>query len=199
MNNSIELSLAFKGEREYIHGTDVINESIKQLKDLNKNITVQFHEMLYFPVVLVEIPFMELSNFKKLNDVSGSITYKTKHGDKKLLVLVQNNEKKISDRYEHDESIIIEGYVINDKTISQNYKNHGSFIERVVSLYKKLLNTIVSKEFWLFVRIDLSYYPSDMQNISIKLTNIVGGRMFKASISSNGTCLGTLIFLKGNV
>ena len=199
MNNSIELSLAFKGEREYIHGTDVINESIKQLKDLNKNITVQFHEMLYFPVVLAEIPFMELSTFKKLNDVSGSIMYETKHGDKKLLVLVQNNEKKISDRHEHDESIIIEGYVINDKTISQDYKNHGSFIERVVSLYKKLLNTIVSKEFWLFVRIDLSYYPSDIQNISIKLTNRVGGRMFKASISSNGTCLGTLVFLKGDM
>jgi len=199
MNNTIELSLSFKGKREYIHGTDVINESIKQLKDLNKNITVQFHKMLYFPVVLVEIPFMELSNFKKLNDVSGSITYKTKYGDKKLLVLVQNNEKKISDRYEHDESIIIDGYVINDKTISQDYRNHGSFIERVVSLYKKLLNTIVSKDFWLFVRIDLSYYPSDIQNISIELTNIVGGRMFKASISSNRTCLGSLVFLKGGV
>jgi len=199
MNNSIELSLSFKGEREYIRGTDVINESIEKLKNLSKDITVQFHEMLYFPVVLVEVSFVEFSNFKKINNVSGLITYKTKHGEKKLLALVQNNEKKISDRCEYDESVNLMGYVVNDKTISQDCKNCGSFIERVVSLYKKLLNTIVSKEFWIFARIDLYCHPNDMQNISIKLINIVGDRMFKASISSNGTCLGTLVFLKGNV
>ena len=105
--NTIELTLPFKGDRNYIHSTDVINESLKQLVELNdsENISVQFNEMLYFPVMLVEIPPIELSNFKKSNNVSGLIAYKTKYGYEKLLVLVQNrdmiseffpNSKKIS-------------------------------------------------------------------------------------------------------
>jgi hypothetical protein len=197
MTNFIKLSLSFKGDRKYIHGTDVISGFISQINDFNNNISVQFHELLNSSVVLVETSYVELSNFKKANNISGLITYKNKHDAEMVFALLQNKSKDICERHEYNEIAVTDGFIIDGDKISQNCKKCGPFIERVVFLYKVLLNKLFPGFSWVFVKLDASCYYENALNISIGLTSVIGDRMFKAEILVDNLFAGSLVFMKG--
>ena len=197
MSKSYPLNLSFKGNRDYIQGPDIIFELIDQIPDIKNDIKVQFHKMSSLPLKAFYVDNRMLTELKKSGDLCALLSYKSETNSLKLMAVIEDKSKVIFQRKEYNESQIIKGYEINDNEISQNMHYAGNFYERVVALYKELLNQTISKEFWIFLRLDLLSIDIKINSISIKIQHETGGEMYKANINGDGKFLGSIYFAKG--
>jgi hypothetical protein len=188
-----KLDLSFKGDRNYLHGTDII-QGLFATKLKLFDISIQFHKMSKYQLEANYVNSDDLPALRESKNLCAIMFFTNDNGEKKIVVMIENNNHKIYKSYPYNESEVIENSILKNKKISQMAKNQYSFIERVVALNKELLNNIVAWQEWLFVRIDLLEPPSEKEHISIKCVREVGGSMYKSSISSNSHLLGYIFF-----
>jgi hypothetical protein len=193
IENSWELDLAFKGERNYLHGTDIILGLFITIFKA-KNISIQFHKMSKYQLIAEYVSTNDLSFLRKSNTLCALMFFTNNDGEKNIVALKENKNHKICKKNPYNESKVIENSIVVNNEISQKINNKFSFIERVVALNKELLNEIVTRQDWLFVRIDLLDSPSKKEHISIKCIREVGGSMYKSSITSCNELLGHIYF-----
>lgn len=190
------LNFCFKGNRNYVHGPDIVNELLKN--NSNKEI------------IKVDIKFNGISKFG-LDLVEGSFNSNAKvniswqeFGITKDYQLIDNGEP-IECRYEYNEKLIID-HTLLDKE-SKNIKlisNTGYTIyQNIVAMNKFLLESLYEdvKGKWLFTRFELlSIIKSDVL-IELRLIKNFNNRLTKSDILSDGKILGSIYFslIKGDV
>jgi hypothetical protein len=171
------LEFCFKGSRNYVHGTDIFNKVIKQLKNemLNKKIDLSFHGIARTNIDLVN----EKPDNEKL--IKFAIKFINKDNKKEVMYGIENG-KKIECRYEYPEENIynLSNLNLEKKEVVLNKDTSFSFIENIVALNKYLLVNLFSNANgkWYFTRLQLkenidSNYPLKLilkGSFNLKLT-----------------------------
>ena len=197
MNKIYPLNLSFKGNRQYIHSTDIIPALFGQISDIKNDISIQFHKISCHPLIAFYVDNRMLSELKKSGELCALLSYNSEDHSSKLIIAITEVKWLTPQRKDYDEDQITYGYKIIDQEILQPVSLAGNFYERVVALYKELLNKVISNEFWVLVRIDLLSNNINVNSISIRIHHNIGGELYKAHIDGDGSYLGSIYFAKG--
>ena len=138
------LDLSYKGERCYLHGTDIAFQLCKVL-DISGEVTIQFYKMATYPILAYHVDTDELSKLRSLGKMCALMSYRDTNQEIRIVALVEDKFKVISKRKAYSESKVILGANIVNDEIVQLVANQGNFFERVVALNKELLNFSNSK------------------------------------------------------
>jgi len=187
------LDLTYKGGRNYLHGTDIIFELFKTI-EMVESAVFQFHKVAVYPLKACYIGESDLTLFRAMSETCAIVFFVTPSKEKKIIVLIENEELRVSGRTQYNELEVVEYCTIVNNSVTQKNNNSFTFFEQVVALNKKLLNEIFGKKEWLFTRLDLKEYPAKINDISIDFIREVGGSIYKSNILSNNIVLGCIIF-----
>jgi hypothetical protein len=194
MNNiTHELELAYKGNREYLHGTDIFT-ALLDVTGPVKKISIKFHKKVSKNLIAHFIDVGDLEDFRLLNNICVLMSYQ-KSGSTKIIAVIEG-EKEITKRQEYCEDCITVDSEIYNQKITQKQENFGSAIERIVALNKRLLNHLHGKNQWFFTQIDMYEYCVNTKNISIEFERSIGGIMYKTILYNDGKKVGGVIFSK---
>jgi len=194
MNFCWRLDLSYKGERDYLHGSDIIPELLKKVGKV-ESVVFQFHRIIKHPIKAFYVDEQNLNSFRRENKVCAIVSFLSiKSAKRKIIALMEDEDMEVTSRQNYDENEVVSSSIFIGQIITQRCGHKFSFFERIVALNKKLLNEITGKSEWLFVRLDLERYPLDPDSINIEFISEIGGSIFKSNVSSNGTILGSIFF-----
>jgi len=192
MNDSFNLNFCFKGNRKYVHGTDIFTKISSYYSDNAKRIDITFHGSTF-----KNMTFMEAKPKKREIKVKFKCLL---NNDRVQLFGVENN-KIITCSYEYFEAEIVENTTVNisqesikTTTIYIKY----SFIEYIVAMNKVLLETLYKdiQGKWYFTRLQLKEVINiiDIASIQLKLKSNFQFKLTKSIIIVNGIEIGFLYF-----
>tara|TARA_B100001057_G_scaffold496002_1_gene596332 strand:- start:2054 stop:2668 length:615 start_codon:yes stop_codon:yes gene_type:complete len=201
MNKNV-LKFKYKGNRNYVHGTDIINETIKHLNYLG-----------YFPDSF-EISFknqirtdLEVCVFNIDDDIGENLmsedvlAFATFRCAKKTYnVLYKKTEKEIEINYPFSEDKIIKQSILNQEKKSITYlsKNNYTIIELIVVMNKHLLTKLNPNESgkWYFgkLKLEKNILAEKFSEIQIILIKNIGVRYTQSLIKLDESNVGFIYF-----
>ena len=181
----------FKGNRNYVHGTDIFNKLIELFgNELNgKKIDLSFHGIAKTNLDLIaDKPAEELIKFVfKYKDTTESCTW---YGIE--------NHKKIDCRYEYPEEKIYKLSVIDKKAQRVSLENETgfTFIENIVALNKYLLQNLYNNlnGKWYFTRLQMESIPFRSSPVALELQANFNFKLTKSAIFYNKKNIGYIYF-----
>lgn len=199
MEKRISFKFKFKGNRNYVHGTDLYNESIKFLSnngyDDLSNIDMTFHKISKNQLSGLFYCEEDVSHLKDAAFIF-SFYFKTK----KHYIILKENDTIINDRYSYNEDGILlsSSFNIEDKSVLLKNFNGFSCIERIVALNKGLLERLYSqkKGKWYFSRLQLytKFKSAPGDEIKIQLIRNMKFKLTKSIIYLNSEKVGHIYF-----
>jgi hypothetical protein len=196
--NFRELDLCYKGERDYVHGTDIFDACMKLLlpdAGIIQNIDMSLHKIMRNQLCIVTKNQASVQeNFPAIFSYSEGGTLNASY--------LKETEKGISCRYKYDEESVTEKAVMDlkMKTISLVDSDKFSLIEKIVAMNKKMLKSIFPdrKGKWFFTRIKLrdvsSFNDGDVHSIDIGLMRNLDFRLTDSIIRINDKVTGNIYF-----
>ena len=154
-NNQFLLNLSFKGKRTYLHSTDIIPSLLKITGPLD-NLSIKFHKLTSKQLKAQFISLADVNKLRTSNDICILMTF-SRQGKQEILAINETSEDVIG-REPYNEDLVTHGSIIKGKEIFQKNPKYESFIHRAVGLNKKLLNSIIGKNFWLVTQIDIKKF-----------------------------------------
>ena len=191
MTQDLDLEFCFKGERTYVHGTDIFNTLTKQFNTPLKKIDIAFHGIV--------LNNMSFSTQKPEND-EVKVSFRCQNGEEKVRLFGTENSKNVTCRYEYIEEELIEDAVIDmpSESISLQSFSSYSFIEYIVAMNKSFLETRYEDEKgkWYFTRLQLSSKVeiNDVTSIQIILKSNFQFKLTKSAIVINEQEVGYIYF-----
>ena len=197
----LDLNLMFKGERNYVHGPTIFDETVRLLseagyKQLN---TVNFliHKMTNSNLKLVVEPYHEAARTD--DDVA---VLKFAVDERPMLACIKLRSGTPDKRIPYDESTVWDRCKIDVATRSIQLLKDGfgaSPIEILVSMNKALHLAVLDKPVgtsWVFCRWDSPAWPlpDDLSGMTITLKQTLGTRLTRADVELNGQMLGQIYF-----
>ncbi|WP_420401444.1 hypothetical protein [Flagellimonas sp.] len=196
----MNLNFKFKGDRDYVHGTDIYTRLVEVLKQE------------YEPLEMLELSFHKVANKQlkmlvleqednSLGFSNQACIFKFNHKGQKYLVGLSETDENVKERYDYVESEIEQMAVIHaqEKRIGLAPKDKFSNIELVVAMNKILLSHILPDPGkWYFARLQVSedVNPIKASNIEIQLIKNIGSKITKSSIAFDGEIIGNIFFSK---
>lgn len=202
MPPTFPLDLAFRGERNYLHGTDLY-ESLTRLPGLplnGRSLGITFHaRVLHQP----DLVLLEKEDRSLRHDPAFRGEMRIATGAEAVqAVLLESSRPVTAWRPCNEKAIAAHGEVdIETRRATLKGIPQGSAIEQVVFLNKKLhllaLPHLGPK--WMFARLELDA-PLDFSaagTLALHLSQVVGDRFTRTDIRRDGAPLGTLFFSLG--
>ena len=194
LNN--EIPFKFKEKRNYIHGPDLFNETVKVFGlESVSHINLAFHELVTADVGTIHIS-ENLSEIKSLSlpQVSGCLMKdQTKYW---LAYTFSDKTSSESLRVEYDESLVTDScQIINDEVVF-NALSPYSFMETIVAMKKFLLENrypdaqgkaIISK-------VAFSKIPMNYKKIQISIIQNLYNKLVRSKVTVDDVDLGELFF-----
>lgn len=185
----------FKGNRNYLHGTDILNATLTQLSKHHgsiSNIDFSFHRMSSFQLVALTQEELDAA------DPVAICRYQTE-GDTKFVYLVET-DAPVVDHYLYPEDEIADHLILdyNSKSIMLDSLLPYSNIELWVAMTKVLHYRLYADKpgKWLFVRgrlPDFSRTPL-FKECSVSLSANFGGKLTRCKVRQDGTNCGEIFF-----
>ena len=183
------LSFCFKGERNYVHGTDIVAKLFSHFPQNNiTDVDMKFNDITSTNLLLVD--GNEAENAK--------VNIRVKlDGEEKLMQLVESGEP-INCRYEYDEYQIINKTKIDLKLkqICLTESTEYNACENFVAMNKHLLQKLYPDEKgkWYFTRLEQKIMIKNDALITVKLIKNFNFRLTKSDIILNGKVIGSVYF-----
>ena len=193
MKNKVILQTSFKGDRKYLHSTDIIISILHLIGRVN-NFCFRMHKITSKKLYMHFVDYEELNEYRSQNVLVALMTC-IKDGKSLNIVFTETNQQ-VTDHYPYNEKKVTSGYLIHDNTITQQSNNTGNFIERIVGLNKTLLNERVENNPWLFSRIDLQIAPFDCKSIEISYLREIGKHTYLSKLICDQKIAGKIFFSK---
>ncbi len=193
LDESHRLRLSFKGDRNYLHGTDIV-PAILELSGPARDVHVQIYKMTTHALTAHWIDEVKLSELRREKRLCILMSYSDVEGKPKFVGVTEDMTTGITESRPYDEARVVQSSVQDGHMISQSDGPTGTFFERIVALNKVLLNQLEGVSPWLFTGVELSRIPDDRTAISIELTNKIGQRLFKSSITADDEIVGSIMF-----
>lgn len=182
--------IGFRGNRDYLHGTDLFNH-VAALFPLVAPLSVRFHRPMVKVPELFELAEGEPTDGWPAFFLMGS-------GLESRTIGLRETEMTPTDRFPYDESDVVAGATLYREAavIVSPLGSNFTFIERILALQKKLLNEVLAADIkWWFVRLDVKEIPPKMVGrLELKLKQHVGVRIAKSEIRESGKMLGDIYF-----
>ena len=150
------IAFKFKGNRQYVHGTDIIDSVIKKVEEkfgeYPDSIKGSFHRRLKSHGKIRIYP-----QSKALKDITYNSLFTIEVKEKEYLVTLSQTDRPIKSAYTYDEEAVTLGMVYRDKSVQITVNNNYSFIEQIVALTKKLHLNIYPNSIgnWFFTKIQM--------------------------------------------
>jgi hypothetical protein len=199
--NNFNLKLAFKGERNYVHGTTMFDETVRLLSEAGytqlNNVEFLIHRMTSANLRLVVEPYRE--NLSASDDVAVMRFSANEHSMQSYIKL---HEGMPETRMPYDESAVSDRCEIYAATRSIQLVNDGvgySQIEVLVSMNKSLHLAVLDKpadSSWVFCRWNSLAWPlpANLRGVTVTLKQTLGTRLTCANVELGGQILGQLFF-----
>lgn len=157
----LNLDFCFKGNRNYIHGTDIYN-NVSQYLD-NNEIQISTIDLSFHGVAKTNL---KISDSRPFDDSFVKFVFKyTDKTESKIVLYGIENDKKVECRYEYPEDDICSLSELNLEKQEVTLKKDSSFtfIENTVAINKYLLDNIFSdvKGKWYFTRLQIRQIPKN--------------------------------------
>ena len=181
------LHFQFKGERNYVHGSDLYNKVSLLLGD---------------DEYIKEISFRQVTNkncyLKNSAEVGDSVAGIVKT-EKNQYVLVEATTSA-NGSYQFDGELLVKSANIKQSVISMQMQKTHSLIENIIAMTKKLnysVNPDVDGK-WLFGQLKLDQpFPSNISDITIESTRRIPNRFSENAITIDEIYYGKIIFIVG--
>lgn len=193
----ISVCFQYKGQRDYIHGTDMYNELITHFSgNVLKNIKFSVHGFIRDPRCLLYVSECKISmdtiegiETRCQLDVDGS----THWMGLKPLVCDDCSE---AGRYPYDEDGLVNLCQLDKETISLPIESPYTFIETIVAMNKRLLQILFpdANGKWVFTRIDLPELSSVRSKLAVRFMHNMNYRLLKSDILVDDIKAGDLYF-----
>ncbi len=200
----------FLGQRNYIHGSSLINNLIDlsaskewplgQIDKINATFNYQLKNQARY----------ELYDFSGNTDSSlkkfpAFFDLKTEKG--KYILVVNPQKGQITERMKYDEEGLVAGYVIEEEsnTCFLDIVNTLDFVNVIIALNKQILFKIFPKSAsrnWFLARCIINYQK--MSNIGrgvlkLKLSGVIGGISIRSDAFLNNESVAKIYFLREKV
>lgn len=186
------LDICFKGDRDYVHSTDLFNELLNVLKLRNRK-DIKYIELDFYK--LTDKKLYATHTEEEYNKPVALLIYKTGNTEPKKVWCYELSEK-IDCRKPYDESVIINISEIKPgKTILLEKPSGYTKIEEIVSLNKHLLSSIFSNRKWLFVKLQLyNKLTEDAYPVKLSVASNIGTSIIKTEVRLGGKFVGYIYF-----
>ncbi|QLE78831.1 hypothetical protein FLM55_03375 [Francisella sp. Scap27] len=185
-----DLKFCFKGNRKYVHGTDIFNQVCGMFDIDFEGMDVSFHG----------ISERNLSISKVMPDNKDDIkfVFKLKDSQHTYIYYGFENNIDINCKYEYDESIICKAsnIVMQKKEIILSKITGYSFIENIVALNKHLLENIYLDAHgkWYFSRLQLNKAIVSDGEIKLCFRSNFNFKLIKTEIFIDNISVGFIYF-----
>ncbi|WOJ96931.1 hypothetical protein R0137_17065 [Congregibacter brevis] len=194
--SSVLLKLKFKGNRNYLHGSDIYNTVVRELSLRNGG-------------RLKRLAFRSFSRTQVLLcwDTPGEGSIKVGQGQwiadsgSEFPFWIIETQVSIIEAYAFDEPSIVSKASIRDETLICDYHLGYSPIENIIALTKRLAYHLmpVSSGKWIFGQLDLEAdIDRDFRSIVIERQGHIANRFMRCSIHLDGAFVGNIRFILGN-
>ncbi len=178
----------FKGNREYVHGTDITNHFLTFFSEQKPtNIDIKFHGIVKNNLLMTNV---------KSEGVKADIRCFL-DGEKQSFFLYEDSSS-VTSRYEYDESLILAKSEIDlaAETIALTSSTGFTACENFVALNKELLTKLYPEELgkWYFTRLELPAAISDNSLLTVQLVKNFNFRLTKSTILIDGIPAGNVYF-----
>lgn len=190
---SVNLNLKYKGDRNYLHGSDIYSVLVGYFHENNQSYIKRL-AFKSFARDQVTLTFDEA--FSKQ-----SIAYGLVSGDEgvKKFYLIETSEP-VEDRYPYNENLITDTAEIAQERITGESGNPYTVIENIIALTKQLnyhLSPDVSGK-WLFGQIDLNAsLPDSWHKMVITRKSCIADSFSRNLIDIDGKNFGEIRFIVG--
>ena len=188
LDTPVNLDLPYKGGRDYLHGTDLFNAMAK-LGLFSESFGIRFYKPIHHPVQVESFSSM------KDKDQFSAVAYAPARNPTVLWGVRELPDQLVTRRIPYPEDEAIAGAVVLTETATHTGPNSYTFIERLIALNKKMLQTrhpAVAK--WLFSGIDLNRDCAKAREIQVGAAGGLGVKLVKSAIRVDGEPVGTLYF-----
>jgi hypothetical protein len=174
-----QLRLKFKGERDYLHGTDIYNETLTWLANWNpkiEDIDFAFHRLAKHQLKAM------LGMMPQGIEPAGVCSF-TSGGSRKRVFLVET-ERPITERYPYQENDIVDSMEMDPS--SSKGTLHGKTAYSDIEVWVAMAKALHYKAFpqlkgkWLFVR---GRFPSYARHTSVNKRTLVIAASFNEKLT----------------
>lgn len=195
MNDIFELDFCFKGERDYVHGSDIFNK----LSDILQNSGIENREM-DFSIHGISRSNLTVTTEKPddLTSIRFALKYVGENDLKESLYGIEN-QRKIECRYAYPEGLIVEKIISGENEFEAELREDSSFtfIENLLVLNKFLVNRIILNQNgkWYFTKLQLKKnVSSDFLPLKLVFKNNFNYKFTKTEIFVNSESVGFVYF-----
>lgn len=187
------LDLRFKGERTYLHGTDLFDAMV-ELARRATGAGVSDIRMSFYRPIRRSVAARRVTSGAAVPRPCALFELKSA-GQPVAWELIEGSEP-VAGRRPYDETDVTAGAVVRDRLITQPAPTAYSFIERVVALNKRLLDQLRGDPSvsWWFGRLELSRLPAPAPALDLRVETDLGARLVRSSIEIDGRREGSIYF-----
>jgi len=190
MNEKFDLEFCYKGDRKYVHGTDIFTKLLERYENTQK-IDISFHG----------ISINNLTFFtQKPENKEITVSFRCLNDTNKIKIFGVQNKSSIKCKYEYLEKNIIDNSQVNlnENSIELKTKTKYSFIEHMVAMNKALVENLYTdiNGKWYFTRLQLkeNIDIADIKSIKLNLLSNFQFKLTKSSIIVNNKEIGFIYF-----
>lgn len=195
------LTLAYKGERDYLHGSDFFNVLSEAAPEIT-GASQAFIDKLVFRryarqacEFTSKLPSLESS-------IIGQVRFKSIDNKDHVNGWLAETDRPVNDRRPFDESLVLADTVldIEKRTTRLPVRSIHTPIEDIIILTKHLNYSVspLARGNWLFGQLDLQEPLSDdYQDLEVKMSNLITGKFSVNVILIDGRKIGAIRFIVG--
>jgi hypothetical protein len=197
---NIDLAFCFKGARQYIHGTDMLNQCTALLREKLggglEQLDFVIHRMTDRNLCLSLYPAESVPDFDALEVAGLKFAVAGKYWDARL----SDADDSPDCRYPYDEDVVVHLSSLDavGRQIVLQQEAPYSEIETLVAMTKALHQKVFPEldGSWVFCRWSSPRWPlaENLRGVCIKLTQTLGTRLTRSEVSLDGKMLGHIYF-----
>ena len=195
IDTPIPLDLPFKGNRTYLHGSDIV-PALLAITGPVTQASFQFHRMATLPLCAVRVDADRLALLRQQQALFSMMSYRDSLAGAGLIAVLENGVAPAPARVAQDESVIVDAARWEENSITHATPEQASFTERLLALNKALLNRLAGRSAWVFSRLDLAAAPVDPASITVRFARAMGPQVCKSTVIGDGQPLGSLFFTR---
>jgi hypothetical protein len=184
------LEIKFKGDRNYLHGTDILTALENDIEDLN-NLSFRLHKIVTHGLEAIVLPVDGIKN----RDLAGLLLSGTKE-PRHQIGLIENDARVVEERYKYDDKNVVAEALFQGDTAEMCNAISFNFVEQLVALQKALLQRNIDQldTKWYFTQLDINHLPKKFNVLRLTVSQRLGIRLVKSKIVVDGNPLGTIAF-----
>jgi len=187
------LNLPYKGDRNYVHGTDLFI-ALVQMVDATSSMSMTIYHLSKVPVVAQLVDRTELGRLRKSGELNAVFAWNDAENCQHLVAVTNDPEDYECKRIDYDEAMVVDGFDIIGRQIQQTIPTPWSFIERTVSLNKQLLRDWTGEADWLFTRLDIAQLPKQAISLVLEVESDRDARLLKSIVVVDNVNVGSIYF-----